>query len=377
MCVGFLKIFTVICLACSSVSAAAVDSPPFRQAEWEQAVKAAEKEGQVTVYIAGYGALIDSGAFQKTFPKIKVTSVAGSGTDLTARLAAERRGGKYLADVYSGGGNSLFQILYQGKMLDPIKPALILPEVLDASKWWEGRHKYVDREGRYIFVYEGNVSGGASPAYNADLLKADEFKSYWDFLRPALRGKIVAADIRKVRGAGSPWQYLYYHPALGPNYLKRLYGEMDVTLSGDLRQAIDWLATGKFALCLPCQGSTVFTAKNQGLPVDQFSPYHLKEGVNISSAFGQVALMNRAPHPYAAKIFINWLLSREGQMAFQKIISIPGDPKDSRRIDVPKSHIPPEEQRRERMSYLDTDDPDIKDITPAITLLNEILGARK
>jgi len=353
------------------------EAKPGWQAEWERTVKAAEEEGQLTVYIAGYGALIDSGAFQKAYPKIKIVSVTGSGTDLSGRIAAERRAGKYLADVYSGGGNSLFQVLYLGKMLDPIKPALLLPEVVDTSKWWEGKHKYVDRESQYIFVYEGNVSGGATPSYNHHQLKHDEFKSYWDFLQPKLKGKIVAVDIRKVRGTGSPWQFLYYHRELGPNYLKRVYSEMDVTLSGDLRQTVDWLATGKFALCLPCQSSTIAKAKNQGLPVDQFAPYHLKEGVNISSAFGQVALMNRAPHPNAAKVFINWLLSREGQIAFQNVISIHGDPRNSRRIDVPKDHIPPEEQRKERMTYFDTDDPESKDLTPVIKLLDELAPGKK
>jgi len=345
--------------------------------EWTKTIEAAEKEGQVTVYIAGYGALTDSGAFQKAYPKIKVVSVTGSGTDLSGRIAAERRAGKNLADVYSGGGNSLFQVLYLGKMLDPIKPALLMAEVVDPFKWWEGKHKYVDREGQYILVYEGNVSGGAAPGYNTQQLKADEFKSYWDFLQPKLKGRVVAVDIRKVRGTGSPWQYLYYHPELGPHYLKRLYSELDVTLSGDLRQTIDWLATGKFALCLPCQGSTIAKAKNQGLPVDQFAPYHLKEGVNISSAFGQVALMNRAPHPNAAKVFINWLLSRDGQIAFQKVISIPGDARNSRRSDIPKDHIPPEEQRKERMTYFDTDDPESKDLTPAIKLLDELAPGKK
>lgn len=341
------------------------------QAEWEKTLKAAEQEGQVMLYIAGYGALVDSGAFQKAFPKIRATSVTGSGTQLAQRIAAERRAGKYLADVYGGGGNSLYQVLYLGKMLDPIKPALILPEVVDESKWWEGKHKYVDREGQHIFVYEGNVSGGANPGYNINLLKPAEFKSYWDFLNPKLKGRIVSIDIRKVRGAGAPWQFLYYHPELGPEYTKRLFSTMDVMMTADLRQAVDWLAVGKAVLCLPCRD--IEEGKNQGLPVDEFEPYHLKEGINISSAFGQMALMNRAPHPNAAKVFINWLLSREGQIAFQKIISQPNDPKDSRRIDVPKDHIPPKFTRKDKMKYFDTDDPDTKDIQPIIKLLDEVL----
>jgi iron(III) transport system substrate-binding protein len=345
--------------------------------DWDKIVQAAEKEGQVTVYIGGYGAVIDAGIFQKAYPKIKVVSVTGSGTDLTGRIATERRAGKYLPDVYSSGGNSLYQILYTGKMLDPIKPALVLPEVTDPSKWFESKHKYVDKEGQHIFVYEANVSNGGGASYNTQLLNPQEFKSYWDFVNPKLKGRIVSIDIRKVRGAGIPWQFLYYHPALGPKYIRRLFTEMEPTMTADLRQAVDWLATGKFSLCIPTQGSGITKAQNQGLPVNSFDPYHFKEGVNLSSAFGSIALMNRAPHPNAAKVFINWYLSREGQALFQKTISIPGDPKNSRRVDVPKDHIPPEEQRRDKMNYFDTDDPETKDLTPAMKLLDEILAGKK
>jgi iron(III) transport system substrate-binding protein len=356
---------------------AAGEAKPNWQAEWDSTVRAAEQEGQVVVSIGGYGAIIDSGAFQKSYPKIKITHMTGAGTDLTQRISAERRAGKYLVDVYNGGGNSLFQVLYQGKMLDPIKSTLILPDVTDATKWWEGKQKYADKEGQYIFVYEGNVSAGAGASYNTQLIDPREYKTYWDFLNPKLKGKILSTDIRKVRGAGIPWQFLYYSPDLGPKYLRRLFGEMDVTMTADLRQAVDWLGTGKFAIAMPIQGGTVYKAKNQGLPVDEFSPYHFKEGVNLSSAFGSLAMMNRAPHPNAAKVFINWLLSREGQTLFQKVISVQGDARNSRRIDVPKDHVPADEQRRDKMSYFDTDDPDTKDLNPAMKLLDEILAGKK
>jgi len=229
--------------------------------------------------------MVDSGAFQKKYPKIKVVSVTGSGSQLTPRIAAERRAGKYLTDVYNGGGNSLYQVLFLGKMLDSIKSALILPEVVDQSNWWEGKHKYVDREGRQIFVYEGNVSAGATPGYNTKLLKTSNYRSYWDFLDPKLKGKIISVDLTKVRGAGLMWQYMYYHPKLGPEFIKRLFSEMDVTMTGSLRQAVDWLATGKYALCLPCRN--VADGKRQGLPVDTFKNDQFKEGMSFSSALGK------------------------------------------------------------------------------------------
>ena len=144
-------------------------------------VRAAEQEGQVIVSIGGYGAVIESGVFQKAYPKIKVNYITGAGTDITQRISAEHRAGKYLLDVYNGGGDSLYQALYLGKMLDPIKPALILPEVLE-TKWWEGKHKFSDKEGEFVFVYEGNVSAGAGAAYNTQLIDPREYKSYWDLL---------------------------------------------------------------------------------------------------------------------------------------------------------------------------------------------------
>jgi ABC-type Fe3+ transport system substrate-binding protein len=262
-------------------------------------------------------------------------------------------------------------------MLEPIKPALLMPEVTDETKWWEGRHKYVDPEGMYILVYEGDVRSGGGGAYNTKLLNVKDYKSYWDFLTPKLKGKIVAMDLRQVRGTSTPWQYLYYNTLLGPPYLKRLYGEMEVVMSADLRQAVDWLATGKVVVCLPCQSSAVAKADNQGLSVDMFEPFQFKEGVSISSAFGQLALMNRAPHPNAAKVFVNWLLSREGQTVFQKVMSQPGDARDSRRVDVPKDHVPPAERRRDGMKYFDIDDLNTKDIRPVTKLLDEILAAKK
>jgi ABC-type Fe3+ transport system substrate-binding protein len=90
-----------------------------------------------------------------------------------------------------------------------------------------------------------------------------------------------------------------------------------------------------------------------------------------------MALMNRAPHPKAAKVFINWFLSREGQTLLQKTMSTAGDPKNSRRIDIPKDHIPTAERRRDGMKYFDIDDPEAKDINPAIKLIDEVLAAKK
>ena len=105
--------------------------------DWEQTVAAAKKEGQVTVYIYRYEGLLQD--FKRDYPGINVVAVTGRGNDLTNRIMAERRGGKFIVDIYSGGTNSLYNTLYKGKVLDPLKPLLTLPEVTDLSKWYNQR----------------------------------------------------------------------------------------------------------------------------------------------------------------------------------------------------------------------------------------------
>ena len=74
--------------------------------EWQRAVAGAEKEGEVIFYTLGDDHSYLKG-FEKQFPKIKIRLVPGKGSDLLSRLMAERRGGKYLADVARIGNTSL------------------------------------------------------------------------------------------------------------------------------------------------------------------------------------------------------------------------------------------------------------------------------
>jgi len=76
---------------------------PAWQTKWEKTVEAAKKEGQVTVYITGWGAVLNAGEFQKRYPEIRVVGVHGQGRQISQRVLAERRAGKYLADVVSAG----------------------------------------------------------------------------------------------------------------------------------------------------------------------------------------------------------------------------------------------------------------------------------
>jgi hypothetical protein len=209
-------LFAVIACFGFSVSSHAAEAKPSWQAEWERTVKAAEEEGQLTVYIAGYGAILDAGVFQKTFPKIKVISVTGSGTQLAPRIVSERRAEKFLADVYNGGGTSLYQMLYLGKMLEPLKPELLLPEVVDPSKWWR-QAQVVDKEQRLHVCLRGHVS--AERCRRITPTGEPQNSNLLGFLNPKYKSKIVSIDTGSALGLAI--QYLYYHPELGPEFMRR------------------------------------------------------------------------------------------------------------------------------------------------------------
>ena len=357
----------VILILLCSVQAIAAQAKPAWQQEWERTIEAAKKEGQVVVYISGYDAVLAD--FEKEFPEIKVTAVTGRGNQLGPRLLAERRAEKFIADVSSTGANPNYQQYYLGKALDPIKPALILPEVTDQSKWYLKKHQYSDPEGQYVFNYVGSATYG-SISYNTKLVEVKDFKSYWDLLNPKWRGKIEARDIREAGPGAGNTRFFYYHQDLGPAFIRKLFGEMDATLFRDFRQGPDWLATGKFAICFFCD---VDVLKQQGLPVDTFGPRVFKEGGGLVQQFGTVALLNRAPHPNAAKVFINWLLSRSGQMALQKRTANAENPADSLRVDIPKDEVAYESRRLEGVKYLDTGKPEWIEMKPILDVVNEAL----
>ncbi|HYT57780.1 MAG TPA: extracellular solute-binding protein [Verrucomicrobiae bacterium] len=233
-------------LSCSVNFALAAQAKSTWQQEWEKTLEAAKKEGQVAVYISGYEEILPD--FQKEYPEIKVNAVTGRGSQIGQRLLAERRAEKYLADVVSAGGVTTFQQLFPAKVFEPIKPALLLPEINDTSKWYQGKHHYSDPENQFIFDYIATATYG-SIGYNTKLVNVKDFKSYWDLLAPKWKGKIISRDIR-VSGPGSGNARLFYHlPDVGPTFIRKLYGEMDVTLFRDYRQGSDWLAVGKAALC--------------------------------------------------------------------------------------------------------------------------------
>ncbi|HEY3303292.1 MAG TPA: extracellular solute-binding protein [Candidatus Binatia bacterium] len=337
------------------------------EAEWKKTLSAAEKEGQVAVYGPPGNEYQDAiTSFQERYPKIKLNYVPGSGNANSQRLLTERRAEKYLADLFISGSGTLVLVIHKAGILEPIAPLLIRPESKDVSGWYGKKHHYADAENQYIVMMQGNVQTDLG-AYNATLVSPAEIKSFWDILNPKWKGKMAAFDPRD-RGHIQRMRALYYNPALGGEFLQRLFGEMDLTLGRDQRQLLDWVAGGKFRIYLFATSSDVDDAKKKGLPVGLL--YGLPEEGYISGGFGHLAVVSKAPHPNATKVFVNWILSREGQLQWQK-----RSDNNSLRMDIPKDMLTDQLSiPKEGVKYLNPSLPQYSDVTPVLKIVEATLG---
>lgn len=331
--VFFAILIGLVPLSSFPFSAKALEVEPGEsKSEWDRVVAAAKKEGRVTVYAGGGAAAADREKiyrhhFEAAFPEITVVYAAlGS---VGTRIMTERRAERFIPDVYLGApGSDTLPGMIKGGVYQPLRPSLLLPEVLDKSKWFRGKLWFADEGERFSLIYSLAVL--TNVAVNTNSVKPKEITSYKHLLDPKWRGKIVSRDLKEGGTGSNNVKFLYLNQELGPGFLKKLFGEMDVTLSRDARQMIDWLGMGRFAIYLFPVLREVDHAKGVGIPVDVVNPLQMREGYAVTAGPNAIHLLNPSPHPNAAKVFINWLLSREGQTALEKIAQYP-----SLRTDTP------------------------------------------
>jgi len=365
-----LLIGATLFLVSLSSGASAAEVRPATTQEWESLVKKAEDEGEVAVYATDSigNAQTIWAAFQKRYPKIKLVGTSvGRGSDLFPKLFSERRAGKFLADVFLAGPTAIHLNLYPAKVIDPIPPVLVHPSVTDLSKWWMGKHHYVDPEGQYNFMYESALYGPPL-SFNTNMVNEKEIKSAWDLVQPQWKGKYAVLQLSATQGS-TALSYVYHHPQLGPKFIEKIYRDMEPTFFRDLRQGTDWLSSGKFPLCFLCR--RIDRAALQGLPVAELDPYSIAEKPGIGSGSGALVLMNRHPHPNAAKVFINWFLSLEGQIAFRQA-NTDEFRVGSMREDLPQEILPPLARRRKDREYLFINRPESMDFKPIQALLDQL-----
>jgi len=304
------------------------------KAEWEKTVAAATREGKLHLW-GPPGANVRSAyaeGFQKAFPGIEVDYMGASGSKQGPRLLAERRAGIYSVDILTQGTTTMLQTLMPQHALDPIPPALMLSEVTNPKNWLQHKLEFSDEEGKYNLVFASYVK--TPIAINPKLVNLKEIRSYWDLLNPKWTGKIAMKDPSNPGPGLATATFWYAEPGLGPDFMRKLFGAQKIVRSDDDRQLLEWLVQGRYSIVIAPSEFTATGLKAKGLPVELVAAEHFKEGSYLTAGNGSVGLINRAPHPNAARVFLNWLLTREGQTLMTQALGYA-----SRRLDVTREHL--------------------------------------
>ena len=346
------------------------------EVEWEALKVAARAEGKMTLVTGNTSSRslvpVVRGAFGDQFG-IDVTITGGSGSRHAPRIAAERQAGRYEVDVVILGRSTVGPRLAEPGFMTPIDEQLFHPDVLDLSKWWMNRFWYREPEGvepKYSLAFAVKaIQNPIEPSYNTDrVTEADiaNINSVWDFFDDKWKGQIIALSPLDT-GASGTIHIIYAHPEMGPEWLARFYDkEFGVTFVGDVRTIVDSIALeGGVAFSLFDQGasSQLEALRAEGLPVATWTK-NLKEGgvMRTTSSLAWIGMMDRPPNPNAAKLFLNWFLTQEGQTALHTLYTTPPNP--SLREDVPLGNTLPQERRVPGSAYemasLDTSLPDLR-----------------
>ena len=92
---------------------------------------------------------------------------------------------------------------------------------------------------------------------------------------------------------------------------------------------------------------------------------------------GSVILPSQPPHPNAARVFVNWLLSREGQTALQRATNTPHNSEESLRTDIPKDMVRSDLRRVDRVKYILVDKPEYMDMAPIHDIVEKAMAQRR
>jgi ABC-type Fe3+ transport system substrate-binding protein len=295
------------------------------QADWQHTIAAAKAEGALTISgpsgVAWREQLL---LFEKDYPDIKLSITAGASRDFWPRIIKEREAGQKLWDFRIGGPDRVAYFIKRSGGMQPVRPLLVLPEVTDPAVWQGGLDGiFLDAEHKYFLgfvAYEENVA-----YYNSKIIAERDMPDMKALVDPRWQGKISIADPR----AGSAMTGAAVLMRIyGEDYLRRLLGGQKLVVSKEARQQMDWMESGRYPIAIGIPSIAFVEIAARGAPVDMYrklpGPRVWTEGV------GGVQMLEGAPHPNAAKLYINWLLTRAVQTRLMKAVKL-----NSRRKDVP------------------------------------------
>ena len=322
---------------------------PDWEKKWNRLIAEAKREGKVVIIAPPDPQVREAlpAAFKAKYG-VSVDYIGGRSSETAAKLRAERSAGIHTVDVALSGIQTMAAIFYREKMIDPIDDTVLIhPDVIDGSKWKKGKPWFMDPDGKYVLRLFNTLS--AMFYLNTSLAKPEEIKAAHDLLNPKWKGKIIAHD-PTVPGTGSNDAARLY-VQFGEEYIKKLYIEQQPRIVRDRRQITDGISRGSYAIALGAEDDDMDKLTKEGMPLHPV--YELSDlPGSLSAGVGQLALMANAPHPNAARLFINWMASKEGMEIFSRTRG--GAPT---RNDVNElSFLPAENVPKPGVDYFDTYD---------------------
>jgi len=285
------------------------------QAEWDKTVASAKKEGKVVVGLPPSAELRRElePVFKARFG-FEMEVFPATGPQIANRVVTEGNAGMRYFDAFIFGSCTGVPLIKSG-LFDAAENYFVLPEVKDAKNWWGG-HVFMDNVSQtrlfYSFISTKSTEGFW---HNTTLAKAEELRSLDDLLDPKWKGKIGLSDPR-VAGFGlSVWSCLW--ELKGEEYLKKLVAQ-DLFVTQNLRQLAEALAKGRVAITLGIGVAQTEPFVKAGLPIKDLP--EPREGTPSSNGYGTLAILKHPPHPNATKVFVNWLLSKDGQEIYSRVL---------------------------------------------------------
>jgi ABC-type Fe3+ transport system substrate-binding protein len=174
-----------------------------------------------------------------------------------------------------------------------------------------------DNAGQFILVFSAYVK--LAWAYPPDKVDGGLFKTWKDILDPKWKSKIIMGDPGSPGSGGGLAAYWYFSPELGKGFVDQFFKQQDPTFSRDDSQMINAVARGQSLLGMGIGDSTLAASINKGLPIKAQPASLLAEKPYVTAGNGAISVMKAAPHPNATKVFLNWMLSAEGQGTWAKV----------------------------------------------------------
>lgn len=345
---SLLLIFTLslIFMACAQApgpQTKAIEKPEIQRGKaeasweqkWEDLIKAAKREGKLSIIATMNQTARDEiiKRFNEKFG-ITVDIVTGRGNELVAKVMAERKAGLYLVDIYTEGPDEPLRVLKPTGALEILDKLIFRPDVADDNLW----------KVPLFFDKDHTLAGGFEAVLppiiiNTDLVSPDEIKSFNDLLAPKWAGKIVQED-PTVGGAGQSTT-IGAAKFMGLDFIKSLLKQKPA-INRDKRVGVEWLARGKYPIGFALDFKVLAEFIDNGAPIAEIVP---QEGADLMVS-GLFLVFTNAPHPNAAKLFANWILTKEGQSFYTKASGF-----GSRRKDVSNEWLFPSRRMNPGMKY--------------------------